>query len=623
MGMGGRFDVKRFFRSRTGSGFIKFLLLCALLSAGVSYGFYRLSVWSFTANKSEEKITALQLVDAFVANYSNLRSELRADWAPVPATFRAHSIETFNKARDADNLLRLRWVGRPGRFINTPPTDAEMAEAIEAFAGESDPRPRSGFFTIGGEQVFRTVYPSFASQQSCVDCHNKLQPEQHWRLNELMGAFSIDAPAGPFLHKLYLECIGFGMALFVAMGSIGLTISVLHYRQLAERETAQGRIEDSEQRFRDFAEVSSDWFWEQDADLRISFVSENDVSRRLRATHASQIGKTRWEVVTLGVTEEQRHAHDADLAARRSFHRFRFQRIDVNGQLRHVEINGKPIFDSAGGFKGYRGTARDITAEIANELELSRRVEERTSELRRVQGELLRKERLSTLGQFTATVAHELRNPLSAIRNTAFSIAEIASAAGLKLERPLARLERSIARCDRLIAELLEYTRVRELKRERLFVDDWLADVLDEQKLPESVTVKRDFAAPGVEADFDPDRLRRVIINLVENAVQAVVELPAANVDSERSLTITTRATDGVVQIGFDDTGPGIPSDVLSQVFDPLFSTKSFGTGLGLATVKQIVEQHGGTVEIASEVGRGTRVVVALPLASSLRELAA
>jgi PAS domain S-box-containing protein len=621
--MSGRIDARDFFRSRAGSGFAKLLLLCALLSVGVSYGFYRLSLSAFTANKSEEKITALQLVDAFVSNYSSLRSELDADKAPVPATFRAHSIEIFNKARDADHVLRLRWVGRPGRFIKTPPADAAMAETIEGFAGESNPRPRSGFLTTGGERIFRTVYPSFASQQSCVDCHNKLQPEQHWRLGELMGGFSIDVPAGPFLHQLLWRCAGIGLALFMAMSVIGLAISVMHYRQIAEREAAQRRLEESEQRFRDFAEVSSDWFWEQDADLRISFVSDNEVARRLGSTPAKQIGKTRWESITLGVGEEQRRAHDADLAARRPFRRLRFQRVDVNGQLRHVELNGKPVFDRAGDFKGYRGTATDITAEIANEVELSRRVEERTAQLHQVQGELLRKERLSTLGQFTATVAHELRNPLSAIRNTAFSIAETTAAVGLKLDRPLARIERSIARCDRLIAELLEYTRVRELKCACQSLEEWLAEVLDEQKLPEGVTVTRDFGMPGVQVCFDPDRLRRVVINLLDNAAQALTEAPAAADGRERRLTLSTREVGGVVQIGFDDTGPGIAADVLPKIFDPLFSTRSFGTGLGLPTVRQIVEQHGGTVEIASEVGRGTRVLVTLPLASAAEELAA
>src|SRR6266404_8294133 len=120
--MGGAREVKLFLGSRAGSAFLRFMLVCGLLSAGVTYGFYRLSITSFTANKGEEKITALQLVEAFVANYSNLRRELGADKAPVPATFRAHSIELFNKAR-ADNAVRVMWVEMEGRFIPTAPAD--------------------------------------------------------------------------------------------------------------------------------------------------------------------------------------------------------------------------------------------------------------------------------------------------------------------------------------------------------------------------------------------------------------------------------------------------------------------------------------------------------------------
>jgi signal transduction histidine kinase len=89
-----------------------------------------------------------------------------------------------------------------------------------------------------------------------------------------------------------------------------------------------------------------------------------------------------------------------------------------DGEIRHIRLSGRPVFDAAGRFRGYRGTARNVTSEVVIEIELERRVEERTTELHTVQEELLRKERLATLGQLTATVSHELRNPLGAIRNT-------------------------------------------------------------------------------------------------------------------------------------------------------------------------------------------------------------
>jgi len=235
--------IASFLRSREGSSWIAILLFAAALSIVAAAAFHEVSLRSFIANKTDEKGTALQLVDAFVSNYSNLRRELNADQAPVPATFRAHSIESFNQSRDAGDTLRLRWIGRAGRAIATPPTDPQMAEEIEAFVGNSDPAPVSRFLEIAGESVFRTVYPSIARERSCVDCHNRLRPDQDWKLNDVMGAFSIDAPAGPFLQALRLECIAIALVIFGLIGGVGLLLSVTHYRRIREREIAKEQAE--------------------------------------------------------------------------------------------------------------------------------------------------------------------------------------------------------------------------------------------------------------------------------------------------------------------------------------------------------------------------------------------
>jgi diguanylate cyclase (GGDEF)-like protein len=217
-----------------------------MLSAAVGGGFYYSSLNWFVAHKSEEKITALRLVDAFVTNYSALRSQFAAD-APVPSTFRAHSIEGFNKQLGADDVFRLRWVGRPGREIATGPADASMAKTIEAFATETNPRSKSEFLTTDGQVMFRTVYPSFAHEQSCVVCHNKMQPGAQWHLDDLMGAFVIDVPASPFLRAIWMESAGLGLGLFIALGIAGLIISRQHFRQIAEREVAATEIGDARQ----------------------------------------------------------------------------------------------------------------------------------------------------------------------------------------------------------------------------------------------------------------------------------------------------------------------------------------------------------------------------------------
>jgi diguanylate cyclase (GGDEF)-like protein/PAS domain S-box-containing protein len=225
-------SVKRFMRSRSGRGFFLHLGICALLSAAVGYGFHYFSLNWFMEHKSDEKIIALRLVDAFVTNYSAVRSQFGED-APVPASFRAHAIEAFNKQTGDNSDFRLRSVGRPGREILTPPTDARMAEVIEAFAATPKPKPVSELLDINGEQMFRTVYPTVAQEQSCVSCHNALQPDKaQWHLNDVIGAFVIDVPVSPFLRTVTRQSAGIGVGLFLALALAGLIISLVHFRQL-------------------------------------------------------------------------------------------------------------------------------------------------------------------------------------------------------------------------------------------------------------------------------------------------------------------------------------------------------------------------------------------------------
>jgi len=232
-------DVKGFLSSKPGLGFLYFAVFAAAFAAGLGYAVYGMSLRAYTADKGEEQATALQLVDAFVTNYSELRGRFAAADAPVPASFRAHSIELFNRMRGADETLRMRWVGRSGRAIATPPADADMAAIIETLAGEAEAKPVSRLIALGDARVFRTVYPSVATQQSCVDCHNQQQPETpRWRLGELMGAFAIDVPADAFLHRNLRQSAGLGLVIFLSLAGVGLVVALIYFRQLGEREAA-------------------------------------------------------------------------------------------------------------------------------------------------------------------------------------------------------------------------------------------------------------------------------------------------------------------------------------------------------------------------------------------------
>jgi signal transduction histidine kinase len=254
-----------------------------------------------------------------------------------------------------------------------------------------------------------------------------------------------------------------------------------------------------------------------------------------------------------------------------------------------------------------RQKAEDALRELNEDLE--QRVTVRTAELHDTQQSLLRKQRLASLGQLVGTVYHDLRNPLGVIRNSIVLIGELAESAGLNLQRPLERCERSVQRCEKIVDELLDHTRIRELDLKPTAIDAWLNDLLNEQTPPDGIVVTRDFAAAEVEAFVDLDRFRRVVVNVFDNACQAMTEAGKR----ERRLTVDTRVRDGRLELCFTDTGPGIAPEDLPKIFEPLFTTKPKGVGLGLPMVKQIMEQHGGGIDIASERGGGTRVTLWLP----------
>ncbi len=277
--------------------------------------------------------------------------------------------------------------------------------------------------------------------------------------------------------------------------------------------------------------------------------------------------------------------------------------------VRHWIVTRKSLITTPDGGRYIVGVITDITERRKAELELR----EAHEELKAAMEKLSSTERLATIGQVAATVSHELRNPLGAIRNSMALVHQMTAGKQLGVERALDRVDRNIERCTTIITALLEFTHKKEIARTPTAIDAWLDDVLGQCKIPDGIVLRTELAA-GDKVAIDKQRFRQVVVHLVDNAAQALKD-PVWNPAESHPRHITVRAEGAGphVRLTVIDSGPGIAPDVLPRIFEPLFTTKSFGVGLGLPTVRQIVEQHGGTIDIESTTGAGTTVSIRLP----------
>ncbi|MGB9142304.1 MAG: HAMP domain-containing sensor histidine kinase, partial [Aestuariivirga sp.] len=230
--------------------------------------------------------------------------------------------------------------------------------------------------------------------------------------------------------------------------------------------------------------------------------------------------------------------------------------------------------------------------------------------LKEAQDELVKKGRMEQLGQLTATVAHELRNPLSTVQNTAFLLDRKFSGKGLGMEVQIKRINNGVSRCNEIITQLLDFSRAGKIHTELADFDEWLLKVVEEQAalLPQAVNFSCELGLAPLQVPFDGSRLQRAVINLMSNASEAMVgngKKPGDFAVSNPVMTISTRRKGDFVELTIADNGPGIAPEHLQKIREPLFTTKNFGTGLGIPAVEQIVVQHGGVLDIASTPGKG------------------
>jgi PAS domain S-box-containing protein len=286
------------------------------------------------------------------------------------------------------------------------------------------------------------------------------------------------------------------------------------------------------------------------------------------------------------------------------------------GRDEWVELIVTPVKDKEGNVVAALELAVNITERkrLQNKLsEYSQRLEElvqqRTTQLKQTQAELVKSERLAAIGELAGMVGHDLRNPLTGIKNSSYFLkkkgAEISQAQSREM---LEIIDRCVDYSNKIVNDLLDYSRDIHLELQECFPRQIVLESLAMIQVPENVKIVNNVLQTQ-PLMADSDKMKRVFINLIKNAIDAM--------PNGGELTIDCKVK-GNFEISFADTGTGINDEVLPKLFSPLFTTKAKGMGFGLAICKRIVEAHGGSIAVKTEKNRGTTFTLILPIEPKL-----
>ncbi len=233
-------------------------------------------------------------------------------------------------------------------------------------------------------------------------------------------------------------------------------------------------------------------------------------------------------------------------------------------------------------------------------IEKLRRERSVSAELRE---ELARKEKLAFLGQLAGGVGHELRNPLAVIQTSAYFLKMAVESDNPKVNRHIDILEQEIANANEIISNLLDFSRTRRSQPSRFGLDQLVREVTARCDL---TNVRAQFQLDEVEVLADRGQIGQVVGNVINNAIQAMPE--------GGDLRLATRRVDGHGELVVEDSGEGIAPNQMEKIFQPLFTTKTKGIGLGLAVCDTLIRANGGSISVESESGRGACFTVSLPV---------
>jgi PAS domain S-box-containing protein len=396
-----------------------------------------------------------------------------------------------------------------------------------------------------------------------------------------------------------------GAATFEEAGNQGVGFVL----DLTERKRTEEALRESEARFRDFAETASDWLWEIGPDHKVTLLTENAFG----SDPADRIGTASWEhALDLETEPEKWRFLRATLDSRQPFRDFVYCSARPNGSPMYVKASGKPVFDANGEFRGYRGTGTDVTTIIHAQEEHER--------LRQLESDLAHMNRLSVMGELTASLAHEITQPMASARNNARAALNFLDRSPPNLgevREALSCIVRDADRAGGIIDRIRDQIKKAPCRKDRFDLNKAIDEiiVLAGSAITESgVSVQTRLAEGLLPVHGDRVQLQQVVLNLVLNAVEAM-----GSVEPEaRELLISTEESQaGGVLVAVRDSGPGIVPEHLERVFETFYTTKSTGVGMGLSICRSIVNAHGGRLWADVNAPRGAVFQFTLPGRSS------
>jgi two-component system NtrC family sensor kinase len=299
-------------------------------------------------------------------------------------------------------------------------------------------------------------------------------------------------------------------------------------------------------------------------------------------------------------------------------------RLMPDDEKRYYEVNIYPIWEKDGKISKFIHISRDITQHKKEEEEITHRleqmVEDRTRQLRETHEKLLHQDKMSSLGKLSASVVHEINNPIAGILNLIMLMKRIVEEDKItareteQFKQYLSLMENETRRTSRIVSNLLAFSRQSKLEPKALNVNHLIEKILflnsNLLKIG-GVKVETKLAANLPDLLGSEDQLQQVFMNLVSNAAEAMET-------SGGRLSIETRhlPAENKLQINIEDTGHGIPEEDIPKLFEPFFTTKKQGkgVGLGLSLAYGIIQEHGGSIYVKSKLGQGTTFQVKLPL---------